>query len=83
MRHLLSHYKGPYNGPKTAIIIAWLGGLYLTIIMDRYVQSQISLTIDLNGGLYIAIIMYLRRGPQTSLTIALLGGLYIAIIMVR
>jgi hypothetical protein len=38
--------------PDTSLSIAFIGGLYLAIIMDRYEGPQTSLTIALHGGLY-------------------------------
>jgi hypothetical protein len=40
-----------YAGPKTALTIALLGGIYLAIIMDRYAGPKTALTIALLGGL--------------------------------
>jgi hypothetical protein len=52
-----------YGGPKTALTIALLGGLYLAIMMDRYGGKTTALTIALPGALYSAIIMVRYRGP--------------------
>jgi hypothetical protein len=40
-----------YGGPRTALTIALLEGLYLAITMDRYGGPQTALTIALVGGL--------------------------------
>jgi hypothetical protein len=62
-----------YGGPKTALAIALLGGLYLAIIMDRYGGPQCTQTL-LFVVLYLAIIMDRYGGPHTALSIALLGA---------
>jgi hypothetical protein len=41
----------PYEGPKTSLIIALHGDLYLAIIMVSYEGLQTALTIALHGGL--------------------------------
>jgi hypothetical protein len=46
-----------HEGPHSALTIALLKGIYLTIIMDPLEGPDISLTIALLRGLYLAIIM--------------------------
>jgi hypothetical protein len=70
-----------YGWPQTSLTIAVPGGLYIDIIMVRYIGHKTALTIALRGGLYLAIIMDRYGGTQTAITIALPGGLYLAIIM--
>jgi hypothetical protein len=40
-----------YGRPKTALIIAMNGGIYLAITMDLYGRTKTTLTIALIGGL--------------------------------
>jgi hypothetical protein len=42
---------------RIALTIALNGGLYISIIMDRYGGPQTVLTIDLRGGIYLSMIM--------------------------
>jgi hypothetical protein len=46
-----------HEGPQTALTIALLRGLNITIIMDRYEEPHGAITISLLSGHYLAILM--------------------------
>jgi hypothetical protein len=55
-----------YRGTLSALIIAFLRGLYLAIILDRYVRPHSALIIALHRRLYLAI-MDVLEGPIVPL----------------
>jgi hypothetical protein len=58
-----------YGGPQTALNMALHGGLYIDIIMHRYVMNQTALTLAFYGGFYLAIIMDIMKGPKLLLVL--------------
>jgi hypothetical protein len=71
-------------GPKLPLNIAFLGCLYLALLMDQCERNLTPLTIDFLGGFYsTTTIIYRYERPKAPLTIAFVGGLYLTIIMAR
>jgi hypothetical protein len=56
-----------HEAPQTALIIALLGGPYLTIKMDRHERIQNALKIALLGGIYLAFKWTAMKGTIQTL----------------